>query len=127
MRLLLDTHVLVWAFREPGKLTGRVVGAIEDPANELLVSAVSVYEIALKYRLGKLEVPRLVEDFDGYIAQLGATQLPVSVKHALLAVSIPSPHRDPFDRILAAQSIIEQVPIVTQDAALASFTVRTYW
>lgn len=118
---LLDTHALVWALTEPEALGPAAVAAISDSASELLVSAVSGWEIATKHRLGKLPRAEAVLDaLPTHLARLGASVLPVSLEHALLAGSMEWEHRDPFDRMLAAQAILEAIPLITTDQVFAS-------
>ncbi len=127
--LLLDTHVLIWAVSEPDRLSPHARELIEDPANALLVSAASAWEIATKHRLGKLPgSARLVSDYRGALGRLGARSLVVTDEHALAAGSLSHAHRDPFDRMLAAQAVIEDLEIVTTDRLLAELPgVRARW
>ena len=92
------------------------------------MSAVSGHEIATKYRLGRLPVPaRLAEQLDQMVTENGWQPLPLSIAQAQLAGRLPGKHRDPFDRMLAAQALIEDVPIVTSDSAFAEFGVKVIW
>lgn len=129
MRLLLDTHALLWALTEPGRLSDRARSLIADRANEILVSAASSWEIGTKHRLGRLPMAApLVHSIDETLDRLGATALPVTHAHAMLGGTMAWDHRDPFDRMLAAQSIIEGVPLVTADTAFAGVAVvSTIW
>ena len=128
MKLLLDTHALLWWCTDDPKLSPTARNAIADEANEILVSAVSAWEIATKYRLGKLQqASQAVSRFNELVAADGFTHLPITHVHALRAGSFDVDHRDPFDRMLAAQSEIERVPLVTLDPAFAMFGIRTYW
>lgn len=128
VRLLLDTHAFVWAVREPDRLGRRGRQLIEDPLNEVLVSAASAFEMATKYRLGKFpEAERIVHGFSSAIAQLRSTELHVTVEHSLAAGSLEHPHRDPFDRLLAAQAAVEGATLVTSDSAFDHFPVATAW
>lgn len=128
MKLLLDTHALLWWFTDDPRLSARARGLIADMNNEILVSAASAWEIATKHRLGKLEeaadaVPRFAE----LVAADGFTHLPVSYQHGLRAGRYPVPHRDPFDRVLAAQAEIESLHLLTLDSAFAQFGIITIW
>ena len=128
MRLLLDTHALLWWFVNDARLSSRARDSIADEANEILVSAASAWEIAIKHRLGKL--PRATEAFARFeelVAADGFACLPVSHRHALRAGSYPLPHGDPFDRMLAAQAEIERLPLLTLDPAFAAFPIETRW
>ena len=128
MRCLLDTHVLLWWLFDDPKLTECAGRVIADPHNEVLVSSASAWEIATKYRLGKLDAAHvLVQDISGWVSRAGFRELPVTLDHAQRAGSWPNPHRDPFDRMLAAQSALEDVPLITKDSALRSFGVKILW
>lgn len=115
---LLDTHVLLWLLSEPVRLPATVLGQLADASNGLLVSAASGLEIATKVRIGKLEAPDLPATLPARVQQIGASVLPISLAHALLAGSMPWPHRDPFDRLLVAQATMENATLVTVDTAL---------
>lgn len=118
MRLLLDTHALIWAVGSPSELSSPAKDAIVDRSNELVVSAASAWEIGIKFRLGKLpDAQPLVQDFDGIVARLGATILPIEVDHAMYAGTMAWEHKDPFDRMLAAQAKLTASVLVTRDAA----------
>ena len=128
LRLLLDTHALLWALMEPERLSARARNLIEDPANALLVSAASAWEIASKHRLGRLpEAEAVVRGFQRHLTTLQAVELRISVEHALLAGSLPGEHRDPFDRMLAAQALVEGVPLLTVDPIFTAFRVPVTW
>jgi len=128
MRLLLDTHVLLWALMEPHHLSETAREAIEDLRNEVFVSAASAWEVATKFRLGRLpEAETVVRGFQRHIETLRAVELPIRVEHALLAGTLPGNHRDPFDRMLAAQAILEGITLVTEDPAFQAFQVKTLW
>ena len=126
---LLDTHVLIWAATRPDRLSELARTLVEDPANPLLVSAASAWEIATKYRLGKLPgSARLVADYRGVLGTLGARSLAITDEHALAAGSLSGEHRDPFDRMLAAQAVLENLEILTTDRCLAGLPgVRIRW
>ena len=125
MRLLLDTHILLWAALEPARLRPHLRTLLEDADNTLLVSAVSAYEIATKHRLGKLPgAAQLLQQYAFVLGELGACELPITAAHALKAGSWAVPHRDPFDRLLAAQARVERVPLVSVDAVMAAFGIE---
>jgi PIN domain nuclease of toxin-antitoxin system len=128
VKLLLDTHALLsWCADDP-RLSAAARAAIGHSEHEVLVSAASAWEIATKARLGKLAgVERLLSDFAALMAADHFTLLPMSHAHALLAGSFAQAHRDPFDRMLAAQALIEDAQLVTNDAALDAFGVRCVW
>ncbi len=118
MRYLLDTHVLLWLVGQPSRMPARIQASLADPANELHVSAISALEVATKTRLGRLDPVGLVENWDGRVGDIGATELDVRSDHLILAGSMPWSHRDPFDRVLVAQATIEAMTLVTVDRAL---------
>jgi len=117
VRVLLDTHVIIWALTEPQKLSVTAREVVESRDNELLVSAASAWEIGTKYRLGKLpQLEATVLNLETQLEALGTNSLPVSTAHALLAGTMAWSHGDPFDRMLAAQAMLEAVPLVTSDS-----------
>jgi PIN domain nuclease of toxin-antitoxin system len=120
VRLLLDTHVVLWAIKTPDRLLDRAMAAIRSADNEVLVSAATVWEVAIKRQLGKL-------DFQGpFVAALDDTRMPtlaISAEHADAAGSLPLHHRDPFDRMLIAQAMLEGLSIVTRDPAFEPYGV----
>jgi PIN domain nuclease of toxin-antitoxin system len=122
MRLLLDTHVWLWMIARPERLSAEARARLEDPANELFLSAASAWEISIKHRLGKLELPEPPERLvPSRLARDGVTPLPVTVDHALRVAVLPDLHRDPFDRLLVAQAQIEGLVLVTADPAIAGY------
>ncbi|MGP0021400.1 MAG: type II toxin-antitoxin system VapC family toxin [Candidatus Sulfotelmatobacter sp.] len=128
MRFLLDTHTLLWCLNDSGSLSPRARKLIEDGSNELLVSAVSGWEIATKVRLGKLPTgEELVGQLDYYIGQLGCDALPISLDHAVRAGGLPGEHRDPFDRMLIAQAQIENLKIISNDRIFDEYHVPRVW
>jgi PIN domain nuclease of toxin-antitoxin system len=128
MRFLLDTHALLWWLTDDPKLSSRAKEAIADEANAILVSAASAWEIATKFRLGKLGLAAdAVSRFDELIAADGFEHLPVTYLHALKAAGYELEHRDPFDRMLAAQSALESAALITCDAAFEAFGTDVHW
>ena len=128
MKLLLDTHALLWWAFDAPELSRRARGLLADRTNDVFVSAASAWEISTKHRLGRLpEVNVLVQDMPGWFTRAGLLELPISVAHAQRAGALAAPHRDPFDRMLAAQSLVEDLPIVGRDEALADFGVQLVW
>lgn len=128
MRLLLDTHALLWWQTDDPRLSARARAAIADEANEVFVSAASAWEIATKSRIGKLDgIPQAVARFDELVRADGFRHLPVDHRHAFRAGGYPQEHRDPFDRMLAAQSELESLALVTLDPAFVGFGTRTLW
>jgi len=128
LRLLLDTHVLLWWWTDDARLFGAARDAISNPENEIWVSAASAWEIATKDRLGKLDLlPNLTLRFNELIEQSRFRLLAINASHALLAGSLRQDHRDPFDRMLAAQAEIERLTLVTADPALSQFDIARLW
>ena len=128
MRLLLDTHALIWALDDSPRLSPIARAAIADPANEILASAVSAVEVTTKYRIGKLpEATRLATAFLPTILAADYVPLPISVEHASLAGSLDIPHKDPFDRLLIAQARIEGVALVSNEQLFDRFGVERLW
>jgi PIN domain nuclease of toxin-antitoxin system len=128
MRILLDTHAFFWWVTHSRYLSSTARQLIEDGANEILVSPVSAWELANKFRLGKLpEAESLVDEIDWTIETSGFRSLPIMMNHAKLAGLLPGDHRDPFDRMLAAQARLEDVPLVTTDRAFRDFHIEMLW
>ena len=128
MRLLLDTHAIIWWFAGNPILTTKTQQAIADASNDKFISAASAWEIATKYRIGKLpDAKELVEDFRTQVGGQGFIELPVSLEHAVRAGSLPGPHRDPFDRILIAQAITDDLTLVSNETLFDSYGVRRMW
>ena len=124
----MDTHAFVWWLTADRRLTARARSAIENLQTPLYVSSVTAFEIATKVRIGKLDVAREIADhFESFVRESGFSALPVRVNHALLAGRIGVPHRDPFDRLLAAQSIIHDLRVITADGAFKAFSVEVVW
>jgi PIN domain nuclease of toxin-antitoxin system len=127
VKYLLDTHTILWAAYRKELLSAHV-RRILAKGNELLVSAASAWEIATKFRLGKLPAAQiLANDFVRSVTGAGYLLLPISVEHALRAGHLFGDHKDPFDRMLAAQAIHEDMPILSSDEQLDGFGVRRIW
>jgi len=128
MRILIDTHVLVWALVNPQRLSSRVFNLLADRNTIILVSSATIWELGIKYHNGRMpEMARIFPRIDYHLARLGATALPIEHKHALMASSLPLIHRDPFDRMLVGQALVEGVPLVTNDELLERYSVLTIW
>jgi PIN domain nuclease of toxin-antitoxin system len=128
VRFLLDTHALLWWFTDDPRLSPAVRETIQDASNEFFVSAASAWEIATKQRLGKLpELPDVTSRFAELVAADGFAHLAVSYRHSLRAGGYGAAHRDPFDRMLAAQSELESLLLVTRDPAFVHFGTETFW
>lgn len=128
MRLLLDTHTFLWFVLNDPQLSGSARTLIEDPAHDILISPASYWEIAIKVRLGKLNLFAPYDDFmhqgiDGNDFDI----LPIEPKHTSLLTTLPMHHKDTFDRLLAAQALVEGVPIVSNDADFDPYGVNRLW
>ena len=128
MRLLLDTHAFLWWVFDDPKLSRAARDLIADPGVEILFSAVNAWEIVIKARTGRLELPA---DVPGFVADQvrrnGFRVLPVELRHALRVHHLPDHHKDPFDRLLVAQGQVEVVPLVSCDPLMAVYEVETRW
>ena len=121
MKLLLDTHLLLWAAGEPAHLSGRARALLKDPANQLIFSAASLWEIAIKCRLGRDDFhvdPRLLRRG---LLDNGYGELPITSEHAVAIDGLPALHKDPFDRILVAQATVEGMTLLTADPVVAQY------
>ena len=128
MRLLLDTHAFVWWLLDDPNLSARVRMAIENANAEVLVSAVTAFELATKVRLGKFDAAQeIAHRYEEMMTASLFVALPVSQRHALAAGRMAGEHRDPFDRILASQAHIEGMPLATVDPAFRQFGIETMW
>lgn len=128
MRFLLDTHALLWWLTDDPKLSARAREIIANETNTILVSAASAWEIATKYRIGKLAVAAdAVTRFNELIEADGFEHLPVTYLHALKAAGYTADRRDPFDRMLAAQSALESAPLISCDPAFEVFATHVLW
>lgn len=128
MRLLLDTHIFIWAVAKRRRLPKRVVEAIVDPDSSVIISAVSAWEIALKRRLGKLDFDGdFLASFDDGVRGLGFEPLGVTAAHMVRGAQLDSAHKDPFDRMLAGQALVENLKVVTADPAFAKMGVEVVW
>ena len=125
---LLDTHTLLWAAHSPHMLSAKVRRILEELENDVFASPVSAIEISTKDRRGQLEfATSLAHDFSSQVSAQGFTQLPITAEHAQLAGSFIQPHKDPWDRLLAAQAIVEELTLLTRDHQVASFGATTLW
>ncbi len=124
MKFLLDTHIWLWSLTTPERLSESVRNMVEDTDNMLLLSAASSWEIAIKYRLGKLPLPEPPNRFIPVrLARDGIVPLPIEHHHAQAVTDLPDHHNDPFDRLLIAQAQIERLTIITADAAFERYDV----
>lgn len=128
MKLLLDTHALIWAVDDPAKLGPVAAKAISDPANQLLLSAASIWELSIKVSLGKLSLSLAFREWmDRAIADLGVALLPINVEYADAAAHLPDHHGDPFDRMIVGQSLVEGVSVASSDAILDKYGINRLW
>jgi PIN domain nuclease of toxin-antitoxin system len=128
MRLLLDTHTLLWWWLDDPRLSRRASEAIAAEDSEVHVSAASAWEIATKVRIGRLErATDLSERFEAEVAREGFHPIPITVAHARQAGALEGEHRDPFDRILAAQSMMEDLELVSMDRRIGKLGARLIW
>jgi PIN domain nuclease of toxin-antitoxin system len=127
VKVLLDTHTLVCWFSEPEKLSKRAASIITNSSNAVLVSAASAWELAIKVNLGKVDAISLVSDLSMHLAEEGFEELPIAIRHATRAGSLPLHHRDPFDRLLVAQALELDVPILSADKSLDRYDIRRVW
>lgn len=128
MRILLDTHALIWALTDHPNLSPKARAVLSDKDAEHIVSAASVMEIFTKHRIGKLsEVDNIVRDWNAIMAPPGYTLLSISPAHARLAGQLDIPHKDPFDRLLIAQAKIENLPLMSNEAIFDDFGVKRIW
>jgi PIN domain nuclease of toxin-antitoxin system len=128
MRVLLDTHALIWYVDQDQLLTSSAHAAITDPSNDLLLSAASIWEIGIKVGLNKLSLSMPYRRWmNNAIADLGLRVLPITVECVDVQAALPRHHGDPFDRLLVAQSQVEDVPVVSADAALDRYGVKRIW
>jgi PIN domain nuclease of toxin-antitoxin system len=128
LKLLLDTHTLLWWWGADTRLSKRAIKAIADESNTVLVSAASAWEIAIKFRLGKLPgAERAIGEFNALLMVDRFEHLTMTAQHALKAGGFEADHRDPFDCMLAAQALIESATLVTDDASMKLFRAKCLW
>ena len=122
MRLLLDTHIALWAITDSPRMPTRARELILTPANHLVVSAASVWEIAIKYSLGRGDMPISGEEALDYFQRSGYILLSISPEHTAAVERLPAHHQDPFDRLLVAQALCEPLRLLTHDATVAGYS-----
>lgn len=128
MRLLVDSHSLIWAVDDPSRLSPAATMALQDPANELLRSAATIGEMAIKVGLGKLMLSTSYRAWmNQAIADLGLAILPVTVEYAEAQTTLPWHHREPFDRFLIAQAVVEAISIVSADSKFDAYGTFRVW
>ncbi len=128
MRLLLDTHIFLWFVYGDAQLSARARALIEDPFNTCFLSIASIWETAIKVSTGKLELPQSPEVFVRAQQQaLGFKLMPIELAHAARVAMLPFHHRDPFDRLLVAQSLTENMPLLSADAVRDAYSIVRSW
>ncbi len=128
MRLLLDTHTLLRFTLGDTRLSATALALINDPANDKLVSPATYWELAIKVSIGKLALHQPYDDFlDRGICQNGFNILAIEPRHTSALVALPFHHRDPFDRLLVAQALVEDVPLVSADSGLDIYGIKRQW
>lgn len=128
MKALVDTHVFLWAASDVPRISAPARAVIEDGSNEILLSVASIWEIALKFSKGKLELAEAPGQFvPSRMAKHRFHAMPVLASHALQVADLPRLHEDPFDRLLIAQAQVEQLPIVTSDSQFSKYGVEVIW
>jgi PIN domain nuclease of toxin-antitoxin system len=122
VRLLVDTHVLLWAIAEPDRIPGPIRGRLESSDNDVFFSAASIWEVAIKQQVGRLNLPVRPEELAEAAVLMGFEELPVTAAHAAGVSRLPLHHRDPFDRLLVAQAIHEPARFLTVDHTLSLYS-----
>jgi PIN domain nuclease of toxin-antitoxin system len=125
---LLDTHTFIWLMDSPALVPARVRQRLADPSSQLVVSAVVCWEVATKFSLGKLSLPgRIAVNVERAAAGAGYGLLPITFAHAQRSASLPWHHKDPFDRLLIAQAIVEQLTLVSNDGKFDRYSIDRFW
>jgi PIN domain nuclease of toxin-antitoxin system len=121
VKLLLDTHLLLWAAGDPGRMSPAALALIEDAGNELFFSAASLWEISIKHGLGRVDFQADPRVLRRALLDNGYSELPIISEHAVAIEGLPPIHKDPFDRMLVAQATVEGITLLTADALLAQY------
>jgi PIN domain nuclease of toxin-antitoxin system len=128
LRFLVDTHCWLWFLMSPERLSPEALDALADTSNEVFVSAAVAWELVIKHGLGKLELPAPPAEYvRDRITAVGHSPLPISVEHALGLARLPAHHKDPFDRMLVAQAIVDDLVLVTADEKLRAYGAPILW
>lgn len=127
MKVLLDTHALLWWFQEDPSLSSKARRTLAAIDNQVFVSTATVWEMAIKNRAGKLEIPELLDELDAKLVDEGMQVLPISLDHAVRAGALPVHHKDPFDRMLVAQAQVENLSVISSDAIFEKYGIRRIW
>jgi PIN domain nuclease of toxin-antitoxin system len=127
VRVLVDTHAVLWWFGDPERLSKRGASIIMNTVNTVLVSAATAWELSIKVNLGKMDAMVLLTDLPHRLEQAGFSELPITVSHAIRAGLLPLHHRDPFDRLLVAQAQDLGVSILSADSSLDAYDIKRLW
>ncbi|MBF2007000.1 MAG: type II toxin-antitoxin system VapC family toxin [Chlorogloeopsis fritschii C42_A2020_084] len=128
MKLLLDTHVLIWCTGNPEKLSEKVTNLLTDTNNYWLVSIASIWEMQIKLQIKKLNLALPLSELIESLRQTNDLQiLPIKLNHIYTLQDLPNHHRDPFDRILVAQAIVENIPLVSKDEIFDAYPIKKFW
>ena len=127
MDVLLDTHAVIWYVTKDSRLSKTSYEIIDDPANKCFISIASLWEMGIKFSIGKLELNNDLQQIFEIIHRTGFEFLPISVNHVLSCAQLPFHHRDPFDRIIIAQALTEKLSIITQDTHFRKYDVTVVW
>lgn len=127
MNALLDTHTFIWWDSDPAKLSAQALALLQNPTTTVLLSVVSVWEILIKYQLGKLTLNMPLATLVAQQQANGMRILPITLEHVLTVESLPAPHKDPFDRLLVAQANVEGAVLVSTDPIFAQYPVNVFW
>jgi PIN domain nuclease of toxin-antitoxin system len=127
LRILLDTHALLWWLRDDPRLSRVGRSILRDKDNEILVSAAVGWEVAIKVNLGKINPPSVIDELENAVSTEAFTDLPITLAHAVRAGALPLHHRDSFDRLLAAQAQVLDIPILSSDPLFDVYGVQRFW
>lgn len=128
MRLLVDTHCWLWSLLSPQRLNEQARKALSDPENEIFLSVASTWEIVVKFKLGKMDLPSPPSEYiPDRLERLGHQTLTIRQDHVLQLENLPHHHRDPFDRLLIAQALVEKLQLMTADGVLTAYDVPVFW
>lgn len=128
MKLLLDTHALIWSVDDPAKLSVAAAAAVNDPSNDRMMSAATIWELAIKAGMGKITLlPSYWPWMEKAIRVLGLGIIPVTVEYAERQVVLPTHHKDPFDRLMIAQALVDGIPIISNDVIFDAYGVTRIW
>jgi PIN domain nuclease of toxin-antitoxin system len=128
MKYLLDTHTFLWFINDDASLSSTAKALIEDPENTIYLSIASIWEMAIKVSLGKLEMPSPFTDFiDEQLSKNTIILLNIKIAHTGIVATLPFHHRDPFDRLIIAQSSVEDIPVIGKDAIFDDYGIKRHW